>query len=433
MREIASWPRPEVPKLPGKNDPIGIFDGRFGEVRQSDNGETATLYVCGITPYDATHLGHAATYIAFDTLQRAWLDAGLQVRTAQNVTDVDDPLFERANATGADWRALAKEQTDLFRADMTALRVIPPDHYVRVQDAIDEIASAVAALIERDLAYDVPIDENADPKPVDENARDIYFDLERAQRLPGVLQTMDVSRFEPIDLEYVFREFGGDPDRPGKRGRLDPLLWRAARQGEPAWETSVGLGRPGWHIECACIASSTLGETVTVQGGGRDLTFPHHEMSAQHASALTGKPFARTFLHAGLIAYRGEKMSKSLGNLVLVSKLVEAGVDPAAIRLAILSHRYSADWEWTDGGLATAAARLGVWRNALRRLRAGNPASAEVTLDADPSPTLTRMRAALANDLDTPAAIAAVDAWAENPAGQRDVPAAVDALLGIRL
>lgn len=430
MREIPSWPVPEVPRATGRGEAPVLFDPQTGELAPVDiDGDVATLYVCGITPYDATHLGHAATYLAFDTLQRAWRDAGIEVRYAQNVTDVDDPLLERAERDGVDWRVLAQSQTDLFREDMTALRVIPPKPYARVADVIDETAEGVERLLAKDLAYRVPIADDATPRPVDPEAQDVYFDVRCAGRLPEALPLGAISGFDAEGLDAAFREFGGDPERPGKRDPLDPLLWRAAREGEPAWETPVGAGRPGWHVECAVIATEALGAPITLQGGGRDLRFPHHEMSAAHATAMTGERFARRFAHAGLVAYEGEKMSKSKGNLVLVSRLRAAGADPAAIRLAILAHRYRDDWEWTDEGLAEATERLASWREAAATL-AGND---DASQDSAPSPTAAAMRRAMADDLDTPAVLAAVDAWAADPAGQGDVPTLVDALLGIRL
>ncbi|KAB1660186.1 cysteine--1-D-myo-inosityl 2-amino-2-deoxy-alpha-D-glucopyranoside ligase [Pseudoclavibacter chungangensis] len=426
MKSVASWPAPEIPRIGGTGIPVSLFDSSTGEVVPVQPDAHATLYVCGITPYDATHLGHAATYLAFDTLGRAWRDAGIEVSYSQNITDVDDPLLERATATGVDWEDLAQSQTDLFRSDMAALRVIPPDHYVRVQDVVDETAEAVGRMLEEGTAYRVPITADADPAPLDAGDGDVYFDVEAAQRLTS-WRLGSVSRFDAEHMASAFVEFGGDPDRPGKRGRLDPLLWRAARAGEPSWPTPIGRGRPGWHVECSVIATGTLGTGITVQGGGRDLRFPHHEFSAAHATAITHETFAHHFAHAGLVAYDGEKMSKSLGNLVLVSKLTAEGHDPAAIRLAILSNHYRDDWSWSDELLDRAEERLARWRAHAATVAVDDAASAQ----AD-SPLVTRIRRAVANDLDTPTAVAVVDEWA---AGDADpaVPGIVDALLGITL
>jgi L-cysteine:1D-myo-inositol 2-amino-2-deoxy-alpha-D-glucopyranoside ligase len=407
------------------------------------------VYVCGITPYDATHMGHAATYVAFDTLQRVWRDAGFEVRYVQNVTDVDDPLLERADATGVEWRELAEEQTNLFRWDMESLAVLPPDEFIAVSEVIDEVAAAVNTLLEAGFAYRVPA-----PNAVEDGATDVYFDVERAgEQTPWTLG--EESNYDLPTMLRLFAERGGDPDREGKRNQLDPLLWLAAREGEPAWDTTVGRGRPGWHIECAVIALQHL-DDVTVQGGGSDLIFPHHEMSAGHASALTGREFACLYSHAGMVAYEGEKMSKSLGNLVLVSRLRARGVDPRAIRLALLANHYRSDWEWTADTLRTAEERLERWlplagaagaagargaAGAGAASGSGAAASAGAGASSRPGEPASavdlreRVRELLSNDLDAPAALAAVDAWVDEHPGATS-PEAVDvinALLGIDL
>ena len=408
---MRSWSRPEVPRLPGRGRPLRLTDTATGELRPTSPGGTARMYVCGITPYDATHLGHAATYLSFDLVQRAWLDAGHDVHYVQNVTDVDDPLLERAARDGEDWVALAERETDLFRADMTALRVLPPEHYVGAVEAIPEIVPLVRRLLDLGAAYQVE--------------EDIYFSVGSSARF-GYESGLDVAT-----MRALFAERGGDPDRAGKKDPLDPVLWRAARPGEPSWDTELGPGRPGWHIECAAIALNRLGTRIDVQGGGSDLAFPHHEMSAAHAEVATGEwPFARSYVHAGMIALDGGKMSKSRGNLELVSRLRAAGTDPAAVRLALLGGHYRADREWFPAQLAEAEARLSRWRAAVA-LPAGPPAG----------PVLDRVRDRLADDLDTPACLAAVDRWAAEAltrgGSDADAPALVrdlaDALLGIGL
>ncbi|MDN5571775.1 MAG: cysteine--1-D-myo-inosityl 2-amino-2-deoxy-alpha-D-glucopyranoside ligase [Propionibacteriaceae bacterium] len=374
----------------------------------------ARLYVCGITPYDATHLGHANTYVAFDLLNRVWRDAGLRVVYTQNVTDVDDPLLERADATGVAWEDLAADQTDLFRTDMEALRVLPPDHYVGAVESIPLVVDLIERLRATGLVYQV--DDPAFP--------DWYF---RCSAAPGF---MDVAHLDAAAALAIFGERGGDPERPGKVDPLDCLVWRLARDGEPSWESSLGRGRPGWHIECTAIALAYLGATFDVQGGGSDLVFPHHEMCAVEARAATGEPFAHAYAHAGMVGYEGEKMSKSKGNLVLVSRLRETGTDPMAIRLVLLAHHYRDDWEYTDADLADAERRLANWR--------------AVTNDAGGFPadeTVAAIRSALRNDLDAPAALSAMDTWVaahtavggDDPAAIDAVVAAVDALLGVRL
>ncbi len=400
---MRSWTSPDVPSIGGSPPDLRLHDTRTGDLVVSDPAEQARLYVCGITPYDATHLGHAATYLAFDLLQRQWLDRGLDVVYTQNVTDVDDPLLERAAATGEDWVELAERETQLFRDDMAALRIIAPQHYIGAVESIDLVADLVGKL--GDAVYRVD--------------DDLYFDVHADK---GFGQVSGLTDEEMLPL---FGERGGDPERPGKRDPLDCLLWQAPRDGEPSWESSLGAGRPGWHIECAAIALEHLGTDFDVQGGGSDLVFPHHEMSASEASVATGEPFARAYVHAGMVALHGEKMSKSKGNLELVSRMRETGHDPMAIRLALLAHHYRSDWEWTDDQIGTAEERLARWREGVARLS---------TPPADG--VVAEMRAALADDLDAPAAVAAVDRWAATDGDHADgavVAAAVDALLGIHI
>ncbi|MGO3151469.1 MAG: cysteine--1-D-myo-inosityl 2-amino-2-deoxy-alpha-D-glucopyranoside ligase [Galactobacter sp.] len=416
---MRTWSTTPVPSLPGTPSTPRLFDTAAQAVVDVDPGERSSLYVCGITPYDATHLGHANTYVAFDLLQRLWRDAGSQVNYVQNVTDVDDPLLERADATGVDWRDLAREQTELFAADMQALRVLPPEHFVGATEAIDWVVEGVVDLLQRDLAYRVP---GTDGEP----DGDVYFDSRAAA--DAVWQLGSESHYDESLMLTLSAERGGDPERLGKRDALDPLLWRVKRDGEPFWDgAELGEGRPGWHIECAVIALKCAGGTLTVQGGGSDLIFPHHEFSAGHASALTGEPLAEHFVHTGMVGLDGEKMSKSLGNLVLVSKLRAQGVDPRVIRLVLLGRHYRSDWFYEDALLDQASSRLNAWQS---RLATTDSAQAEQVL-AD-------VRAALANDLDAPTALAVLDAWAAAPAaadasGAALVRDTVDALLGVNL
>ncbi len=406
-----AWPDLDVPDLPGAGETLRLFDTAAGEVRASTPAGTARMYVCGITPYDATHLGHAATYLAFDLLQRVWRDAGHAVRYVQNITDVDDPLLERAAATGEDWTALAQREIELFRQDMTALRVLPPDEFIGAVEAVPEITEAIAQLERDGHAY--RLDE------------DVYFPIAADANFGSE------SGFDRDTMLRLFGERGGDPERVGKRDPLDSLLWRGRREGEPHWESPLGAGRPGWHIECSVIALNRLGMAFDVQGGGSDLIFPHHEHSAAHAEVLTGSsPFAQHYVHAGMIGLDGEKMSKSRGNLVLVSKLRAEGVDPMAIRLGLLDAHYRSDRQWTGQTLTDAQVRLRRWQEA-------------VALPAAPdgTDTIARVRQYLADDLDTPKALSAIDAWAEqallrrgtDAAAPNAMAAAVDALLGVRL
>ena len=404
-----SWTGPDVPHLTGSAPPLRIFDTASGGVRPLSPGHVARMYVCGITPYDATHLGHAATYLAFDLLGRVWRDAGHEVAYVQNVTDVDDPLLERALATGQDWREVAARETELFRTDMAALRVLPPDAYVGAVEAIPLVVKLVEGLRAGGQAYEVD--------------GDVYFSVHSDEHFGAV------SGLDRQAMLEIFAERGGDPDRPGKKDPLDCLLWQRARPGEPSWDTSLGAGRPGWHIECTAIALEHLGMSFDVQGGVRDLVFPHHEMGASQAQVITGQwPYARAYVHAGLVGLDGEKMSKSRGNLVFVSTLRQGGVDPMAIRLALLAHHYRSDWEWTGADLSAAQERLASWRAATS---APSGPNARACVDA--------IRLALADDLDAPAALAAVDRWAsdqrlrggDDPAAAVLVATAVDALLGV--
>lgn len=410
-----SWTSPALDPLPASGRPLRLFDTRTGRVAPVTplTPGLARLYVCGITPYDSTHLGHAATYHAADLMRRALHDTGLEVEMAQNVTDVDDPLLERAARDGVDWRELAASQVELFSEDMTALRILAPQTYRSVSEAMDSIIALVLTLHERGRAYPVEAEDASGP--------DWYLDLS----VDGALG--DVSGWTEEQMLEVFAARGGDPDRAGKRCRFDPLVWRAEREGEPAWDAGLlGRGRPGWHVECVCIAEDGIGLPFDVQAGGSDLIFPHHDLSAAHSVAL-GRPFAAAYAHSGMVAHEGEKMSKSLGNLVFVHRLVRDGVDPMTIRLVLMAHHYRSDWEWSEQELERATSRLDSYRLAARR--GGH----------DPV-TVRELRAALRDDLDTARALAALDAWAADQvaadaedSGPGDVAAAVDALFGISL
>src|ERR1019366_8263481 len=316
------WPAPQASTslagLPGVGLLPTVWDTATQSTMAVGTAAGASIYVCGITPYDATHLGHAATYVGFDLLNRVWRDAGLAVDYVQNVTDVDDPLLERAAVTGETWQGLAAREIALFHSDMTALRVLPPQHYVGVVESIPTVVSVIQKLQADGAAYDVD--------------GDLYFSVGSAADFGSV------SPDDRAALPARFAERGGDPERAGMRDPLDSLLWRAERPGEPAWDTAIGRGRPGWHVECTAIALEYLDPPLDVQGGGRDLVFPHHETCAAQGAVLTGGPFARSYVHAGMVGYDGAKMSKSRGNLVFVSTLLSDGVDPMVIRLALLAH-----------------------------------------------------------------------------------------------
>jgi L-cysteine:1D-myo-inositol 2-amino-2-deoxy-alpha-D-glucopyranoside ligase len=411
---MRAWPAPDLPVLSVTAPPVRVHDTATGGLVETRPQGSARLYVCGITPYDATHLGHAATYVAFDLLRRAWRNTGHAVTHVMNVTDVDDPLLERADKVGVDWRELAAREIELFRQDMAALRVVPPTHFPGAVESMPLIVELIRRLQDAGALY-----------AVDD---DLYFSVATDQAFG------EESGWDRDQMLAVFADRGGDPDRAGKKDPLDCLVWRAERPGEPAWDSPFGRGRPGWHVECSAMALDLLGERFDVQAGGSDLVFPHHEMCASEAQVVTGAPYAQAYLHAGMVAYDGEKMSKSKGNLVFVSALRHSDVDPMAIRLTLLRHHYRSDWEWTDDQLWTSVDVLDRWRRALA-LGAG----------AASSPVVETVLAALATDLDAPAAVAAVEAWAvatlgtQGPADISDpdagasIRALLDAALGLAL
>lgn len=423
---MKSWITPFPVALPVQRDNLRLFETATQQKqRVCVENNHATMYVCGITPYDATHLGHANTYVTFDLLYRYWIAAGYRVTYTQNVTDVDDPLFERANELGIDYQELSQDQTDLFRSDMQHLNVLAPSHYLGVTETVDWVRTLVRQMVDLGVTYTVPGDEhNPDG--------DIYFSIDAAhERTSWRLGTVGAHTQDEM-VEY-FPERGGDPDRPGKRNPLDPLVWSARRDGEPYWHDDVlGAGRPGWHVECSAIAYNTLPTPFTVQGGGSDLRFPHHEFSAAHATAVTHKPMAQLYVHSGMVGLDGVKMSKSLGNLELVSNLVARGESPMAIRALLLDNHYRSDWSYTDEALAEATKRLSSWREAVAFEQRG-----------DAETLTTEIFAALSDDLNAPAALHAVDRWAKkrlDEAQPRDkaLPSinavvVLDALLGIKL
>jgi L-cysteine:1D-myo-inositol 2-amino-2-deoxy-alpha-D-glucopyranoside ligase len=403
------WSAPEVAALPVTGPAVRVFDTATGGLVEPEPDGPARLYVCGITPYDATHMGHAATYVGFDLLHRAWRNAGHEVTFVQNVTDVDDPLLERAEKVHVSWQELAERETELFRDDMSALRVLPPTHYVGAVESIPLAVELIERLQATGAVYAVE--------------SDLYYSVS-ADPAFGSISGLDREAM----LE-IFPERGGDPERVGKKDPLDCVLWRGRREGEPSWDSPFGPGRPGWHIECTAIARTHLGSAFDVQAGGNDLVFPHHEMSAGHAQvAHPDAVYAKAYVHAGMVGYDGEKMSKSRGNLVFVSALRLSEVDPMAIRLTLLRQHYRSDWEWTDEQLWASVDRLDEWRAALGK-GAGAPAA----------PVVERVLMALADDLDAPRATAEIDAWvdatlagdAADPEAGDQIRAVLDAALGL--
>jgi len=331
---VRSWPSVSIPPTNEAivHQPLALSDSYLKQ-RVLISQKPPSLYVCGITPYDATHLGHAATYVTFDLINRYLKIAYGRSWFVENITDIDDPLLERAARDHQDWKVLAHSQIELFCSDMTALRVLPPDVYKGVVESMEQIISLVQEHIDSGLTYSLD--------------GDIYLDL---TKIPHSLSQLP---YEESKCVEIFRERGGDPDRAGKSHPLDPLLWRGARSGEPEWKAPFGAGRPGWHVECVAIALknriSPFSEhetSITIQGGGSDLVFPHHFMTATQSESLQGRKFAQAYVHAGMIGLDGEKMSKSKGNLVFVSKLIAEGVEPIAIRTALMLDHYQEDRMW---------------------------------------------------------------------------------------
>ena len=411
-----AWTEVAVPSVVQVKDfpALVLTDTATSSKKAMEKKSTYRMYVCGITPYDATHLGHAATYLTFDLINRYLRATGAHVSYVQNITDIDDPLLERANRDGVEWCVLAQQQIDLFRSDMVHLRVIPPAHYIGAVEAIPLVVQAISELEEQSSIY-----------PVDS---DFYFSVKKDSDFGSR------SNFSQAKMLEIFAERGGDPDRVGKSDPLDCLVWMSQRVNEPGWDSSLGKGRPGWHIECTAIAleyldPSDLEETlIDIQGGGSDLIFPHHEMCAAQARVITGKELAASYVHAGMIGLDGEKMSKSKGNLVFVSRLIADGVDPMVIRWALMSDHYRSDRMWSDDVLQEAHVAIDQLTAALAQ--------------QDCAPTqdlINSMVLALSDDLDTPLIVSQLKSWSSltlsgAQGGNSDqLRVALDALLGLKI
>jgi L-cysteine:1D-myo-inositol 2-amino-2-deoxy-alpha-D-glucopyranoside ligase len=362
-----------------------LVDTRDGGARPFVAGRTVRLYVCGITPYDATHVGHAFLCTAFDVLVRYLEHLGHRVRYARNITDVDDDILRKARELGERYDVLADREVALFDRTMRVLGNRDADVAPRPSQTIPAIVIAVEGLLRNGYAYPLP------------DGR-VYFDTRASDRFGRH------ARLDRAEMLRLFAERGGDPDAPAKRDPLDFLLWQPSAPDEPAWESPWGAGRPGWHIECSVMAMEHLGTTIDLHGGGLDLVFPHHEAEVVQSEHLTGQaPFARFWLNCGMVGLGGEKMSKSLGNLVLASDLVER-YDPGAVRHLLLSHHYRESWNYDERELVESARRWKVWRDA-----AG--------MDGDRRDLVDAFHAAMRDDLDTAAAVRAVDEAATAGAG----------------
>lgn len=413
---MKSWPEVYIPTIDSKYDfpELSLLNTATKSIQVLPRKNMYRMYVCGITPYDSTHLGHAATYLSFDLINRYLRATGSKVLYVQNITDIDDPLLERANRDGVDWQELAQSQIDLFRSDMTTLHVIPPENYIGAVEAIPLVTKKIEELKSADAIYSV--DE------------DLYF---RVHSDPDFGTRSHLSKEESLK---IFAERGGDPDRAGKENPLDSLVWLAQRPNEPGWPSIHGQGRPGWHIECCAIALNYLlpeqdsDFLIDIQGGGSDLIFPHHEMSAAQARVSTGRSFAQFYVHTGMIGLDGQKMSKSLGNLVFVSTLVRSGVNPMAIRCALMMHGYAADRMWDDELLLTAQSFLDSLTLALSQ-----------TQCAPTSNLIQEIIQALSNNLDTKKVFVLLQDWiSESAKGAEggnpgELSRTLDALLGVAI
>jgi L-cysteine:1D-myo-inositol 2-amino-2-deoxy-alpha-D-glucopyranoside ligase len=362
------------------------------------------VYVCGITPYDSTHLGHVATFLTYDVLARRLIDQGRNVLVVRNITDVDDPILGRVQALGVDYWTLVNAEIEQFSYDMRALNALPVMSEPRVSEAVPEIIEAVQELVRNEYAYVL--------------GDTVYFDVSRAGEFGSI-------SCYPVDqMTYLARERGGDPDRPGKRSRLDFVLWQPARPGEPEYESPFGVGRPGWHIGCSVMSRQAFGARVDVHGGGTDLIFPHHECEQAQNAGLDGGTAVGMWVHSGPVAYHGEKMSKSLGNIVLARDLLHA-VDPRAIRLGVCRrYHYRHGCEWRDEDLYAGVVLLTKLRLATQR-RTG----------PDPRPAAAAFRAHLDDDLDVPAAVRElerlVDATLADEGSSPDTAAVIAELAGL--
>jgi L-cysteine:1D-myo-inositol 2-amino-2-deoxy-alpha-D-glucopyranoside ligase len=386
---------------------LRVYDTAQQAVVPFEAGPVVRMYVCGITPYDSTHLGHAATYLTYDLLVRRLEELGHEVRMVRNVTDVDDSILPKAKELGVNYLELADAELARFRADMDALDMRPPYAEPRATEAIAGMIDLIATLLETGHAY-VANDT-------------VYFDQSTFPRFG------ELSHYGRDQMIELARERGGNPDDPHRRAPLDFVLWQPSAPDEPAWPAPFGAGRPGWHVECSVMSSATLGPTLDLHGGGTDLIFPHHECEIAQSESATDEPFSRHWVHSAMVSYEGEKMSKSLGNLVFVSDLLKVA-DPRAVRLALTRHHYRAGFEWHDTDLDEGTALL-------RRLLA----AAERDSGADPRPFAARVRDAIDDDLDAPRALEALDDLASailSGGGDASAPAVLrelGLLLGIDL
>ncbi len=374
---------------------IRLYDTARDAVVAFEPGPTVLMYTCGITPYDATHLGHAATFMAYDILQRRLIDLGHEVKCVRNVTDVDDPLFAKARELGVHYLDLAAGEEARFEADMAALEMLPMYSTPRASSAIADIRGFIGMVLDRGFAYQA--------------GGNVYFDVSKFPSFGSV------SHYSKEEMVALARERGGNVEDPNKRHPLDFVLWQTSTGDEPAWDTMWGAGRPGWHIECSALALRELGTTIDLHGGGSDLIFPHHECERAQSEAATGVPFVKHWMHVALVSMDGHKMSKSRGNLVFIDALRREW-DPRVIRLGIIAHHYRREWEWSTDIMPAGQRRFDAWRTASKD-------------GSDGTGVLNAVREHLDDDLDTPGALEIIDLAARQDV---DVTAAAG-LLGVRL
>ena len=370
-----------------------LYDTSRRDIVPFTPNELVLMYTCGITPYDATHLGHASTFLFYDILQRRLIDLGHTVRCVRNVTDVDDPLFAKARELGVHYLDLAAGEEARFNRDMEALEMLPAYSTPRASSAITDIRKFIGLVLDRGFAYAV--------------GGSVYFDVTKVPTFG------EVSHYSHEQMLEFARQRGGNVDDPQKRNPLDFVLWHPSADDEPAWDATWGAGRPGWHIECSALALRDLGTTIDLHGGGSDLIFPHHECERAQSEAATGETFVKHWMHVAMVFKDGEKMSKSLGNLVFVDQLRTLW-DPRSIRIAIIEHHYRKEWEWDETLMPRSSARLTQW---------------VASVGGTQSDLLDSVRACLDNDLDTPGALALIDAAAAKGV---DVSSSA-ALLGVEL
>jgi L-cysteine:1D-myo-inositol 2-amino-2-deoxy-alpha-D-glucopyranoside ligase len=339
------------------------------------------IYVCGVTPYDTTHLGHAFTFLTYDVLVRYLRFQGYTVTYVQNVTDIDDDILRKAGELGMDWQELAQRETELYLGDMRSLNAVDFDHFTAATEHIPQVVQNVQELMNAGVAYEVN--------------GSVYFSIEKDPEF-GKLSRLPLS-----DMLPIANERGNKPDDPNKQDPLDFLLWQAGVPGEPTWDSPWGPGRPGWHIECTSMSRHYLGDQFDIHGGGYDLIFPHHEAEIAQAESVTGaKPFVRYWMHVAMVDYQGEKMSKSLGNLVYVRDLIKT-YSADAIRLSLLRHHYREPWEFFDDDMP-------VCQEIAASLRQAAHAEGSAGESLDPTAFRQAFLAALDNDLDTGAAVDAL-------------------------